>query len=83
MRQELLRNTPSGADGAAQKKWMDIHRDIFNIYLKHFTKFAKPSMEEPILFIIHNHMPHISLKVINYCREKGIVIGIWRFHKKK
>ena len=51
-----------------------INEDLFLVWLKHFTKFAKPSVEDPILLIIDNHGSHTSLVAYNFCKENGIVV---------
>ncbi|KAJ8949557.1 hypothetical protein NQ318_016187 [Aromia moschata] len=48
--------------------------DLFGVWLKHFTKFAKPSATEPVLLITDNHYSHISLEAYTYCRDNHIVM---------
>lgn len=69
----MLKNAPAGSDGAANPSgWMN--GQIFLKYLEHFSKCAPSSKESPILLICDNHESHISIEVINFAREKGIVM---------
>lgn len=69
----MLVNAPAGsAGGASTSGWMN--SEIFLEYMKHFAKYAKPSVESPILLIYDNHESHISIDVINFAKENGIVL---------
>jgi len=43
-------------------------------YLKHFHKYARPSKEFPVLLLLDNHVSHVSLAGIDYCKENNIVL---------
>ena len=63
----------SKAEGHAKASgWMT--GDNFFNYLKHFHKYARPSKELPVLLLLDNHASHVSLAVINYCKENDIVL---------
>lgn len=73
MKEELLFGAPPGSDGTGQKNgWMCT--ETFINYLKHFSKYVNPSLENPVLLLVDNHSSHVSLAAINYCRERGIVM---------
>lgn len=46
----------------------------FVSYLKHFTRYVRPSKEFPILLLLDNHASHVSLEAIDFCRENHIVL---------
>ena len=52
--------------------WMT--QENFISFLKHFTKYTKPTSESPVLLLLDNHKSHISLKAVNYCRENHITL---------
>lgn len=49
-----------------------INESIFVDWLQHFKEFAKPSADNPILLVLHNHESHISLKAYEFCRKNFI-----------
>ncbi|XP_030763701.1 uncharacterized protein LOC115888207 [Sitophilus oryzae] len=73
MKPELLNGCPPGSQATAQSSgWMTA--DSFLAYLKHFVRYAKPSVDDPVLLLVDNHSSHISLPGINFCREDGIIL---------
>jgi hypothetical protein len=46
-----------------------INTELFLEWLKHFTKFVKPSKEDPVPLILDNHISHCSLEAVILCRE--------------
>lgn len=73
MRPEFMTGSPPGSEGIAHESgWMT--NDNFMLYLKHFVKYAKPSVDNPILLILDNHASHTSLEAINYCRLNCIIM---------
>lgn len=66
----MLTNAPTGS--ANISGWMNA--EIFLDYIKHFAKYAKPSLESPVLLIFDNHESHISIDVITFAKENGIVL---------
>lgn len=56
----MLTNAPTGSGGATNiSGWMNA--EIFLDYMKHFAKYAKPSLESPVLLIFDNHESHTPL----------------------
>lgn len=42
--------------------------------MHHFAKHAKPTPENPVLLLLDNHESHISVEVLDFCKEVGIVL---------
>ena len=43
-------------------------------YMHHFAKYAKPTPKNPVLLLLDNHESHISVEVLDFCKEVGIVL---------
>jgi hypothetical protein len=72
-RSELLIGCPPDSKGFCNESgWMT--SDTFIQYLTHFSQHVRPSKTDPVLLIVDNHASHISLKVVDYCRDSGIVL---------
>jgi len=73
MRPDLMMMCPPGSHGIAHESgWMT--NDNFLIYLEHFIKYVKPSIDNPILLILDNHASHVSLAAISFCRNNHITM---------
>jgi len=73
MRPEFMTGSPPGSQGIAHEcGWMT--NDNFILYLNHFVKYAKPSVDNPILLILDNHASHTSLEAITFCRLNFITM---------
>jgi hypothetical protein len=69
----MLKNAPIGSIGSANPSgWMN--GQIFLQYLQHFSKFVSSNTDSPVLLLCDNHESHVSIEVINFAREKNIVI---------
>lgn len=69
----FVRDGPPGCDGSGNKSgWMQ--DEDFLLFMKNFTKFAKPSQENPVVVILDNHSSHINVPVIQFCKENFISI---------
>ncbi|XP_008182764.1 uncharacterized protein LOC100162937 [Acyrthosiphon pisum] len=67
MRPEFMAGSLPGSQGIAHESgWMT--SDNFILHLNHFVKYAKPSVDNPILLILNNHASHTSLEAITFCR---------------
>ncbi|CAB3251787.1 unnamed protein product [Arctia plantaginis] len=42
--------------------------------MHHFAKYAKPTPTSPVLLLLDNHESHISVPVLDFCKESGIVL---------
>lgn len=64
---------PPGCIGTANPSgWVTSEEFLF--FIKHFVKHTKCSKEHPVLIVLDNHASHLSVDMINYCRENGIVL---------
>ena len=43
-------------------------------FMKHFVTVTKCNKESPVLLILDNHVSHLSNGLIDYCRDKGVVM---------
>jgi hypothetical protein len=69
----LMKDGPSDAAYHISKnEWSN--EELFVVWLKHFTKFVKPSKEEPVLLILVNHGSHVTYDAFMWCKENGIVM---------
>ncbi|GBM32346.1 hypothetical protein AVEN_10678-1 [Araneus ventricosus] len=67
----LYKDAPNGTlPWISDTGYMNSH--LFNDWLKHFVKHAKPSAEDPVLLIADNHTSHSSLPTALLCRENHI-----------
>lgn len=46
--------------------------DNFYLSIQHFQKQVNATPENPVLLLLGNHDSHISIQVVNFCKEKGI-----------
>ena len=42
--------------------------------MEHFVKVAKPNKERPVLMLLDNHDSHLSVRVLKYANENGVVM---------
>ena len=69
----FLAKGPAGAEGSANPNgWMQ--SEDFLKFMKHFVAVTKCSKISPVLLILDNHPSHLSIELIEYCRQKGVVL---------
>ena len=71
-KEHFLNGAPEGSLGLANRSgWMtaELHTQV----LRHIQRHTLCTKDNPILIICDNHESHISIEVINYCRDNGIV----------
>lgn len=69
----FIQNAPPGSIGSSHPSgWMT--QISFLQFIKHFHNHVRSSKEHPCLLILDNHDSHLSIDVINFCKEKGIVM---------
>lgn len=68
---ELLNGAPPGTKQFVSDSGY-IHSELFLKWLKHFTDAVHPSEDNKILLILDNHSAHVSLEIIQYCRDHHI-----------
>lgn len=64
---------PPGCIGSANPSGWVTSKE-FLVFIKHFVKHTKCSKEQPALIVLDNHASHLSVDMINYCRENGITL---------
>ncbi|KAF2887409.1 hypothetical protein ILUMI_18764 [Ignelater luminosus] len=52
--------------------WMT--EEHFPISMQHFVKNAKPTPESKVLLLMNNHGSHVNHKVVNFAKQKTIVL---------
>lgn len=69
----IIRDGPVGSAGAGNGSgWMQ--EGEFLLFLEHFKKQAKPSLEQKCLLLLDNHESHLSIKSLDFCKNNGIVL---------
>lgn len=69
----FVRGGPLGSSGDANKSgWMK--EENFIKYAKHFVQYVKPSKEKPVLLLLDNHNSHLSIEVLEYFKDNGVVL---------
>lgn len=69
----FVRDGPVGCIGAANGSgWMQELQ--FITFIEHFHKHVRPSKEDKVLLLLDNHDSHLSISVIDFCRDNGIVL---------
>lgn len=48
--------------------------ELFNRWMDHFIKYAKPSKEEKVILILDGHASHTSLDALIKAKENGVVM---------
>ena len=68
----IKNGAPTGPIGKAHPSgWMNTEN--FLIWMKHFVSHVRPIHEDKVLLLLGNHQSHISLEVIDFAKEPGIV----------
>lgn len=69
----FVRNGPPGCTGTAYPTgWMT--GSSFLLFMKHFHSNVRSSKENPVLLILDNHESHLSVDVLSFCKDNGIVM---------
>lgn len=69
----MLHDAPIGSDGSTHPSgWMTSSN--FIKYMHHFAKHAKPTPDTPVFLLLDNHESHISVEVLDFCKEVGIIL---------
>jgi len=72
-KQHFVNNGPSGCIGASHPSgW--VTASSFLMFVQHFHKHVKCSPSSPVLLILDNHISHLSITVVDFCKENGIVL---------
>ena len=74
----FIRDGPVGCIGAATGSgWMT--EESFVQFLKHFIKCTKPTTDDPVLFLLDNHVSHLSIKGLTYVNT--VELCCYPFHR--
>ncbi|XP_072395307.1 uncharacterized protein [Diabrotica undecimpunctata] len=69
----MLTGAPQGSAGAAfSSGWMT--GDNFLKYIEHFVKHVRCNKEFPVLLILDNHESRYDVRVLNLCKDNGIIL---------
>ena len=72
-RDYFIANGPYGCVGSANPSgWMKAND--FLVFMQHIMAVTKCSKEHPVLILLDNHESHLSIALIDYCRDNGIVL---------
>ena len=72
-RDYFIANGPYGCVGSANPSgWMKVND--FLIFMQHIVAVTKRSKEHPVLILLGNHESHLSIALIDYCHDNGIVL---------
>ncbi|PNF41081.1 hypothetical protein B7P43_G06223 [Cryptotermes secundus] len=73
IRRERADNAPEGTLPMVSDTGF-ISTELFVEWLKHFSSFVKPTKEDPVILILHNHIAHCSIEAVLFCREHHITL---------
>lgn len=77
--EQYMKGTPPGSLGLVYETgWMT--EDNFCKWLAHFISYTKPSVKNPVLLILDNHISHISLQAICMAKESGVIMTTFPPH---
>ncbi|XP_072758706.1 uncharacterized protein [Anoplolepis gracilipes] len=69
----FIKGGPVGCVGAANPSgWMQ--EDNFLVFLKHFQKYSNASPSHKVLLLIDDHLSHVNIRSLDFCKENGIVL---------
>lgn len=69
----MTQEAPTGTLGLANPSgWMT--SVLFVDVIKHFIHHSKSSIQSPTLILCDNHESHLSLEVLNLCKENGVTM---------
>ncbi|XP_047134205.1 uncharacterized protein LOC105850413 isoform X1 [Hydra vulgaris] len=67
----MITGAPEGSIGVTNPSgWSN--ESIFVKFLQHFIKYAKPTIEQPVILIMDNHESHISVPAIQKAKDNGV-----------
>jgi len=51
-----------------------VTNDEFYVFMEHFIKHVKPSIEDPILLLLDNPSSHLTIQTIDLAKNSGVVM---------
>ena len=64
---------PTGSAGSANKCGWIIEDDFF-LFMQHFVKHVRLSNDRKVLLMLNKHASHLSIKIIDFARDNGVVM---------
>jgi len=75
----FIRDGPAGCIGAAHPSgWMTATN--FLVFMRHFILHTRPTLAKPVLLLMDNHNSHLSIDVIDLCKQSGVVLMSFPLH---
>ncbi|XP_041358910.1 uncharacterized protein LOC121375496 [Gigantopelta aegis] len=72
-RDHFINGAPPGSVGAAHKSgWMT--SETFLAFMKDFIKHLWCSVDNKVVLLLDNHESHISIEVLDYAKENGVIM---------
>jgi len=69
----MIKGATAGSSGTTYPSgWMTA--DTFLLYMKHFAACVRCSAASPVLMLLDNHDSHISIPVIEFAKQNGIIM---------
>ena len=69
----FVNGAPPNSIGAAHPSgWMTAEN--FLTFMKHFVRHVRCSQEETVLLILDNHESHLSIEVLEFAKENGVIM---------
>jgi len=70
----FLSNGPPDSIGMGNASgW--VTNDEFYVFMEHFIKYVKPSIEDPILLLLDNHSSHLAIQTIDLVKNNGVMLS--------
>ena len=63
---------PNSIGAALPSGWMTAEN--FLTFMKHFVRHVRCSQEETVLLILDNHESHLSIEVLEFAKENGVIM---------
>lgn len=69
----MIHGAPPGSKGTAYPSgWMTAEN--FLKFTEHLVEISRCSVDNKILLILDNHESHCDIRVLNYCKQNGVVL---------
>jgi hypothetical protein len=72
-RDHFINGGPAGCIGTCSDSgWMT--EQTFFQFMRHFITYSNASISHPVLLLLDNHSSHISVDLLNLCKDNGITM---------
>ena len=69
----MMKGSPPGSVGVAHPSgWMT--GENFVVFLEHFIRHSKPSVERPVLLLMDNHTSHVTIESLELMKKSRIIV---------